>query len=141
MGPRPDRPAQPAAQPVLHLRGRHRRAHLRDRHRGARQPPGLRGRASHGYDAVDNDYNADDGNGHGTFVASVAAGNAYGVAKNASIVGVRVLDNNGSGTTAGVVAGIDRVTATAVRPAVANLSLGGGVCPPPARRPPGSARR
>ncbi|GIG88742.1 S8 family peptidase [Plantactinospora endophytica] len=84
------------------------------------------GRASHGYDAVDNDYNSDDGNGHGTFVAGVAAGTAYGVAKNASIVGVRVLNNSGSGTTAGVIAGIDWVTANAVRPAVANLSLGGG---------------
>ncbi|MET8094294.1 S8 family serine peptidase [Micromonospora sp. NPDC005220] len=74
------------------------------------------GRASHGYDAVDNDYNADDGNGHGTFVASVAAGNAYGVAKNANIVGVRVLNNSGSGTTAGVIAGIDWVTANAPGP-------------------------
>lgn len=84
------------------------------------------GRAVHGYDAVDNDYNTDDGNGHGTFVASVAAGTAYGVAKNATIVGVRVLNNSGSGTTAGVIAGIDWVTANATRPAVANLSLGGG---------------
>lgn len=84
------------------------------------------GRASHGYDAVDNDYNADDGNGHGTFVAAVAAGATYGVAKNANVVGVRVLNNSGSGTTAGVIAGIDWVTANAVRPAVANLSLGGG---------------
>ncbi|WDZ82925.1 S8 family peptidase [Micromonospora cathayae] len=84
------------------------------------------GRAVSGYDAVDNDSNADDGNGHGTFVASVAAGTAYGVAKNATVVGVRVLDNSGSGTTAGVIAGIDWVTANATRPAVANLSLGGG---------------
>ncbi|QKW13605.1 MULTISPECIES: S8 family peptidase [unclassified Micromonospora] len=84
------------------------------------------GRAVHGYDAVDNDYNTDDGNGHGTFVASVAAGSAYGVAKNATVVGVRVLNNSGSGTTAGVIAGVDWVTANATRPAVANLSLGGG---------------
>ncbi|WKU06130.1 S8 family peptidase [Micromonospora sp. HUAS LYJ1] len=86
----------------------------------------LAGRAVSGYDAVDNDNNADDGNGHGTFVASVAAGTAYGVAKNATVVGVRVLNNSGSGTTAGVIAGIDWVTANATRPAVANLSLGGG---------------
>ncbi|NEE13451.1 S8 family serine peptidase, partial [Streptomyces sp. SID7499] len=39
---------------------------------------------------------------------------------------VRVLNNSGSGTTAGVVAGIDWVTANAVKPAVANMSLGGG---------------
>ncbi|MEV0608988.1 S8 family peptidase [Polymorphospora rubra] len=84
------------------------------------------GRASYGYDAVDGDLVASDGNGHGTFVAGVAAGTSYGVAKNAQIVAVRVLDNNGSGTTAGVIAGVDWITANAVRPAVANLSLGGG---------------
>ncbi|MER7695046.1 MULTISPECIES: S8 family serine peptidase [unclassified Streptomyces] len=84
------------------------------------------GRAFNGYDAVDNDNVAQDGHGHGTHVAGTVAGTAYGVAKKAKIVGVRVLDNNGSGTTAGVVAGIDWVTANAVKPAVANMSLGGG---------------
>ncbi|MEU9746763.1 S8 family peptidase [Streptomyces niveus] len=84
------------------------------------------GRASHGYDAIDNDFVADDGNGHGTHVAGTVAGTSYGVAKKARIVGVRVLNNAGSGTTAQVVAGIDWVTANAVKPAVANMSLGGG---------------
>ncbi|GIF08451.1 S8 family peptidase [Actinoplanes siamensis] len=85
------------------------------------------GRASYGYDAVEGDSVAQDGNGHGTFVAAVAAGNTYGVAKSANVVGVRVLDNNGSGTTAGVIAGIDWVTAhAAAGRSVANLSLGGG---------------
>ncbi|GAA4605631.1 subtilisin family serine protease [Actinoplanes octamycinicus] len=85
------------------------------------------GRASYGYDAVDGDTVAQDGNGHGTFVAGVAAGTTYGVAKTANVVGVRVLDNNGSGTTAGVIAGIDWVTANATPGrSVANLSLGGG---------------
>ncbi|MFF1682974.1 S8 family serine peptidase [Streptomyces sp. NPDC058256] len=84
------------------------------------------GRASYGYDAVDNDNTAQDGNGHGTHVAGTVAGTSYGVAKKAKIVGVRVLDNAGSGTTAGVVAGIDWVTQHAVKPAVANMSLGGG---------------
>ncbi|MFM9372022.1 S8 family peptidase [Streptomyces sp. Da 82-17] len=84
------------------------------------------GRASYGYDAVDNDNTAQDGHGHGTHVAGTVAGSAYGVAKKAKVVGVRVLDNNGSGTTAGVVAGIDWVTRNAVKPAVANMSLGGG---------------
>ncbi|MER5770699.1 S8 family peptidase [Streptomyces sp. NPDC001985] len=84
------------------------------------------GRASYGYDAIDNDNTAQDGHGHGTHVAGTVAGTAHGVAKKARVVGVRVLNNAGSGTTAQVVAGIDWVTANAVKPAVANLSLGGG---------------
>jgi subtilisin family serine protease len=87
----------------------------------------ISGRASYGYDAVDGDTTASDGNGHGTHVATTIAGSTYGVAKQARIVAVRVLDNNGSGTTAGVVAGIDWVTAHHSGPSVANLSLGGGV--------------
>ena len=84
------------------------------------------GRALNGYDAIDNDNVAQDGHGHGTHVAGTVAGNAYGVAKKAKIVGVRVLNNSGSGTTAQVVAGIDWVARNAVKPAVANMSLGGG---------------
>ncbi|MGW1892905.1 S8 family peptidase [Streptomyces sp. NPDC002004] len=84
------------------------------------------GRASYGFDAVDNDNNADDGNGHGTHVAGTIAGEAHGVAKKAKIVAVRVLDNQGSGTTEQVVAGIDWVTKNHQGPSVANMSLGGG---------------
>ncbi|MFC8131154.1 S8 family serine peptidase [Streptomyces sp. NPDC057302] len=84
------------------------------------------GRASYGYDAIDNDNTAQDGHGHGTHVAGTVAGTLHGVAKKAKIVGVRVLNNQGSGTTAQVVAGIDWVTQNAVKPAVANMSLGGG---------------
>ncbi|MDT9696208.1 S8 family peptidase [Streptomyces sp. P17] len=86
----------------------------------------ISGRASYGYDAVDGDTTASDGNGHGTHVATTIAGSTYGVAKKAKIVGVRVLDNSGSGTTAGVIAGIDWVTANHSGPSVANMSLGGG---------------
>ncbi|MFD4156800.1 S8 family peptidase [Streptomyces hydrogenans] len=88
----------------------------------------LAGRAVNGYDAVEGDTVAQDGNGHGTHVATTIAGSTYGVAKAAKVVAVRVLDANGSGTTAGVVAGIDWVTShhAAGAPAVANLSLGGG---------------
>ncbi|MFE0602207.1 S8 family serine peptidase [Streptomyces sp. NPDC058892] len=84
------------------------------------------GRASYGYDAVDDDNTAADGHGHGTHVAGTVAGSSYGVAKKAKVVAVRVLDDEGSGTISGVVAGIDWVTRNAVKPAVANMSLGGG---------------
>jgi subtilisin family serine protease len=84
------------------------------------------GRARYGYDAVDGDTSAGDGNGHGTHVAGTVAGTSHGVAKKADIVAVRVLDNNGSGSISGVVAGVDWVTRNAVKPAVANMSLGGG---------------
>ncbi|PGH48215.1 S8 family peptidase [Streptomyces sp. Ru87] len=83
------------------------------------------GRASSGWDFVENDAVAQDGNGHGTHVAGTVAGSAHGVAKKADVVGVRVLDAEGSGTTAQVIAGIDWVTEHAEKPAVANMSLGG----------------
>ena len=85
------------------------------------------GRASYGYDTVDNDLIAQDGHGHGTFVAGLIAGSTYGVAKDANVVAVRVLNDYGSGTTAAVVAGIDWVTSTASSPSVVNMSLGGPV--------------
>ncbi|MFG2311803.1 S8 family peptidase [Streptomyces sp. NPDC048566] len=83
------------------------------------------GRASSGWDFVDGDRTAQDGNGHGTQVAATAVGSRYGVAKRARVVAVRVLDDHGAGTTAQVIAGIDWVTRHARKPAVANLSLGG----------------
>ncbi|RJQ68027.1 S8 family peptidase [Pseudonocardiaceae bacterium YIM PH 21723] len=83
------------------------------------------GRAVNGYDAVDGDNIAQDGNGHGTHVAGTIGGNEFGVAKGATLVGVRVLNDQGSGSTEQVVAGIDWVTQNAVKPAVANMSLGG----------------
>jgi subtilisin family serine protease len=82
------------------------------------------GRASAGFDAFGG--SGQDCNGHGTHVAGTVGGTVYGVAKNVGLVAVRVLDCNGSGTVSGVVAGIDWVTANAVKPAVANMSLGGG---------------
>ncbi|MBG0564980.1 S8 family peptidase [Actinoplanes sp. NEAU-A11] len=83
------------------------------------------GRASSGFDAIDGGA-ADDCNGHGTHVAGTVGGTAHGVAKGVQLYAVRVLNCQGSGTTAQVVAGIEWVTANAVEPAVANMSLGGG---------------
>jgi len=83
------------------------------------------GRATSGYDAVDGG-SADDCNGHGTHVAGTVGGTQYGVAKAVRLVGVRVLNCSGSGTNAGVIAGVNWVTQNARKPAVANMSLGGG---------------
>lgn len=89
------------------------------------------GRAVSGTDTVDNDADATDCNGHGTHVAGTVGGTKFGVAKDVKLVAVRVLNCSGSGTFAGVIAGIDWVTADvqanpARKPAVANMSLGGG---------------
>jgi subtilisin family serine protease len=69
-----------------------------------------------------------DCNGHGTHVAGTIGGSQYGVAKAVHLVAIKVLNCQGSGTSASVVAGIDYVTAQHATgtPAVANMSLGGG---------------
>jgi subtilisin family serine protease len=67
-----------------------------------------------------------DCNGHGTHVGGTVGGTAYGVAKSVSLVGVRVLDCGGYGLISEIVAGVDWVTRNAAKPAVANMSLGGG---------------
>jgi subtilisin family serine protease len=92
--------------------------------------PDITGRSSYGYDFVDNDPVADDCNGHGTHVAGTLGGTNYGVAKWVNLVAVRVLDCAGQGTTEDVMAGVDWVTANAVKPAVANMSLGTGMVDP-----------
>ena len=84
------------------------------------------GRASTGIDEVTAGGTATDCNGHGSHVSGTVGGTTYGVAKNVKLVAVRVLDCNGSGSNSGVIAGIDWVTANRVRPAAANMSLGGG---------------
>ena len=65
---------------------------------------------------------AHDCNGHGTHVAGTVGGSTYGVAKARQLVAVRVLNCSGSGTTSGVIAGIDWVTREQAAPAVANMS-------------------
>lgn len=83
------------------------------------------GRLGSGYDAVGDGNGTEDCNGHGTHVAGTVGGTTYGVAKDVSLVAVRVLDCAGSGTFAGVIDGMDWV-ASQGGPAVANMSLGGG---------------
>jgi subtilisin family serine protease len=83
------------------------------------------GRASNVFDAFGG--NGADCNGHGTHVAGTVGGSTYGVAKSALLRGVRVLDCNGSGSNSGVIAGVDWVRVNHIAPAVANMSLGGGV--------------
>lgn len=87
----------------------------------------FQGRASSGWDFVDNDSDATDCNGHGTHVAGTVGGKTFGVAKNVKLVGVRVLDCNGSGSYSGVIAGVDWVTANHKGTSVANMSLGGPI--------------
>jgi serine protease len=79
-----------------------------------------------GYTAIADGRGTDDCNGHGTHVAGTVGGVTYGVAKSAKLSPVRVLDCNGSGTWSGVIAGVDWVTKNHTKPAVANMSLGGG---------------
>ena len=67
-----------------------------------------------------------DCNGHGTHVGGTIGSTTYGVAKSAYLRGVRVMDCNGSGSTSGIIAGVDWVSTNHVKPAVANLSIGGG---------------
>jgi serine protease len=85
------------------------------------------GRAVHGYTAVQDGRGSDDCNGHGTHVAGTVGGATWGVAKKVALVAVRVLDCQGSGSISWVIAGVDWVTASFVPPAVANMSLGGGI--------------
>ncbi|HUP59740.1 MAG TPA: S8 family peptidase [Thermoanaerobaculia bacterium] len=86
------------------------------------------GRVIAGYTAISDGRGTTDCNGHGTHVAGTVGGATYGVAKSVTLVPVRVLDCNGSGTNSGVIAGVDWVTSNhaAGAPAVANMSLGGG---------------
>ena len=83
------------------------------------------GRASNVFDAFGG--SGADCHGHGTHVSGTIGGSTYGVAKNVMLRGVRVLDCNGSGSNSGVIAGVDWVRNNHIAPAVANMSLGGGI--------------
>jgi serine protease len=79
-----------------------------------------------GFTAINDGNGTNDCNGHGTHVSGTIGGATYGVAKSVTLHAVRVLDCSGSGSTSGVIAGVDWVTANRTLPAVANMSLGGG---------------
>jgi subtilisin family serine protease len=85
------------------------------------------GRTVAGYSSIADGRGTGDCNGHGTHVAGTSAGTTYGIAKAATVVPVRVLDCNGSGSWSGVIAGLDWIAGNhTTGPAVANMSLGGG---------------
>lgn len=78
-----------------------------------------------GRTAIDDDNGLEDCNGHGTHVAGTVGGTVFGVAKKATIVPIRVLDCEGSGSSAGVIAGMDYVAQNHPARSVVNMSLGG----------------
>jgi subtilisin family serine protease len=84
------------------------------------------GRAFPAFTAINDGRGTADCNGHGTHVAGTVGGSTYGIAKSARLYAVRVLSCSGSGSTSGVIAGVEWVRANHVKPAVANMSLGGG---------------
>jgi aqualysin 1 len=83
------------------------------------------GRLQPGFSAIADGNGTNDCHGHGTHVAGTLGGTTHGVAKGVSLTPVRVLDCTGSGAWSSVIAGIDYVANSPLRPAVANLSLGG----------------
>src|SRR2546425_6246986 len=90
-------------------------------------PPEFGGRPNNVFDAYG--LTGEDCNGHGTHVSGTIGAATYGVAKEVSLHGVRVLSCAGLGLNSDVIAGVDWVTAHHVNPAVANMSLGGGKSP------------
>ena len=85
------------------------------------------GRAVRGIDVVGDGNNGADCNGHGTHVAgTIGGGSGYGVAPDVTLVSARVLNCQGSGSVSGIIYALDWIAANARRPAVVNMSLGGG---------------
>jgi len=85
------------------------------------------GRVLAGYTAISDGNGTTDCNGHGTHVAGTVGGSTYGVAKNVSLVPIRILGCDGSGASSNVIAGLDWILKNGKKPAVVNMSLGGDV--------------
>lgn len=83
------------------------------------------GRVLSGYTAISDGNGTTDCNGHGTHVAGTVGGSMYGVAKNVSLVPIRILGCDGSGASSNVIAGLDWILKNGKKPAVVNMSLGG----------------
>ncbi|MES2671030.1 MAG: S8 family peptidase [Pseudomonadota bacterium] len=84
------------------------------------------GRMGNGYTAIFDGQGTSDCNGHGTHVAGTLGGTTWGIAKGVTIHPVRVFGCSGGSPWSTIIAGIDWVAANHVKPAVANMSLGGG---------------
>jgi subtilisin family serine protease len=84
-------------------------------------------RASWGYSAFGDTAVQTDGNGHGTHCSGTIGGKTTGVAREVNLVAVQVLSASGSGSTSGCIAGVNWVANNAIKPAVASMSLGGGL--------------
>lgn len=91
--------------------------------------PDFEGRVARGFNAISTGAvdDASDVHGHGTHVAGTMASKTWGLAKKATIIPVRVCDSRGQCTDADIVEAVDWVTANVAKPAVVNMSLGGGV--------------
>ncbi|HTE55631.1 MAG TPA: S8 family serine peptidase [Kofleriaceae bacterium] len=97
--------------------------------RASHQQFGGRVNTGRGFTAINDGRGTTDCNGHGSHVSSTAAGSGFGLASAATLVPVRVLDCSGSGSNAGVIAGVNHVANNCGNGerCVANMSLGGGV--------------
>ena len=84
------------------------------------------GRAQGDFSSIADGYGAQGCHWHGTHVAGTVGGSSVGVAKSVRLHSVRVLDCSGSGSTSGVIAGVDWIAANRTLPAVANMSVSGG---------------
>ena len=83
------------------------------------------GRVLPGFSVINDGNGTTDCNGHGTHVAGIVGGRLYGVAKQVTLVPVRVMDCAGVGTVSGLISALEWVGNTKQRPAVANVSMGG----------------